>query len=39
MPTLDFYGFEHEDAITGFVAEYATQLFHRWVENNSHPST
>jgi len=25
MPTLDYYGFEHEDAINGFVAEYDGQ--------------
>jgi hypothetical protein len=31
MPTLDYYGFEHEDAITGFVAEYDAQIFNRWV--------
>ena len=30
MPTLDYYGFEHEDAITGFVAEYDAQIFNRW---------
>eukprot|EP00878_Enallax_costatus_P011450 GHUV01011954.1.p2 GENE.GHUV01011954.1~~GHUV01011954.1.p2 ORF type:complete len:434 (+),score=125.86 GHUV01011954.1:1557-2858(+) len=29
MPTLDYYGFEHEDAITGFVAEYSAQPFNR----------
>lgn len=31
MPTLDYYGFEHEDAITGFVAEYEAQVFNRCV--------
>lgn len=30
MPTLDYYGFEHEDAINGFVAEYDGQPFNRW---------
>ena len=30
MPTLDYYGFEHEDAITGFVAEYDSQIFNRY---------
>jgi len=25
MPTLDYYGFEHEDAINGFVAEFDGQ--------------
>lgn len=29
MPTLDYYGFEHEDAITGFVAEFSSQPFNR----------
>lgn len=29
MPTLDYYGYEHEDAITGFVAEYDAQPFNR----------
>jgi len=29
MPTLDYYGYEHEDAITGFVAEYDSQLMNR----------
>eukprot|EP00775_Hariotina_reticulata_P001040 gene1040-1378_t len=29
MPTLDYYGYEHEDAITGFVAEYSAQPFNR----------
>ena len=29
MPTLDYYGHEHEDAITGFVAEYDSQIFNR----------
>ena len=29
MPTLDYYGYEHEDAITGFVAEYDSQIFNR----------
>ncbi|KAI8472281.1 MAG: hypothetical protein J3K34DRAFT_519900 [Monoraphidium minutum] len=29
MPTLDYYGFEHEDAITGFVAEWCGQPFNR----------
>ncbi len=27
MPTLDYYGYEHEDAITGFVAEWSAQPF------------
>ncbi|KAG1671540.1 hypothetical protein FOA52_011262 [Chlamydomonas sp. UWO 241] len=27
MPTLDYYGYEHEDAITGFVADYEAQFF------------
>lgn len=31
MPTLDYYGYEHEDAITGFVAEYDGQPFNRCV--------
>ncbi|KAL6759900.1 hypothetical protein V8C86DRAFT_2563689 [Haematococcus lacustris] len=32
MPTLDYYGFEHEDAINGIVAEYDGQVFtrHGW---------
>eukprot|EP00983_Pelagomonas_calceolata_P103683 1158939-Pelagomonas_calceolata.AAC.3 len=25
MPTLDYYGYEHEDAINGFVAEFDGQ--------------
>ncbi len=29
MPTLDFYGFEHDDAISGFVAEWDGQPFNR----------
>jgi hypothetical protein len=29
MPTLDYYGFEHEDAINGIVAEYDGQPFAR----------
>lgn len=29
MPTLDYYGWEHEDAITGFIAEWSAQLAHR----------
>jgi hypothetical protein len=29
MPTLDYYGFEHEDAITGFVADYSAQPFNK----------
>jgi hypothetical protein len=29
MPTLDYYGWEHEDAITGFVAEISRQPFNR----------
>eukprot|EP00798_Chlamydomonas_sp_ICE-L_P010149 gene10149-8052_t len=29
MPTLDYYGHEHEDAITGFVAEHMTFLGHK----------
>uniref|UniRef100_A0A7R9V4P2 AIG1-type G domain-containing protein n=1 Tax=Chlamydomonas euryale TaxID=1486919 RepID=A0A7R9V4P2_9CHLO len=29
MPTLDYYGFEHEDAITGFVADYEAQFLNR----------
>jgi hypothetical protein len=31
MPTLDYYGFEHEDAINGIVAEYDGQPFARYV--------
>ena len=25
IPTVDYYGFEHEDAVSGFVAEYEAQ--------------
>jgi hypothetical protein len=31
MPTLDYYWFEHEDAINGFVAEYDGQPGNRYV--------
>ena len=34
MPTLDYYGFEHEDAITGIVAEYDIQPFNRCGRNS-----